>query len=207
MAQRPPDIVSPITNQILAQKVAATEAQRAGRSVYDKPTADNVIMLFIDHQIGLMAGMRDFASLAEYRSNVVGLARTARALKCPVLLSSSNAQWQNGDTLPELKEIFVEEPIRKVLQAQLGPAPCQHLHPEEQRHADVRGRPAGRFAHRGDVRDPDMEKVVEQEQRDHKRERQLPDEWRMWHVAKLGRTAPAVVRMPEAVLVTRTALS
>lgn len=111
MAQRPPDVVSPITNQILPQKVAAAEAQRAGRSVYDKPTADNVIMLFIDHQIGLMAGMRDFPSLAEYRSNVVGLARTAKALKCPVLLSSSNAQWQNGDTLPELKEIFIEEPI------------------------------------------------------------------------------------------------
>lgn len=30
-------------------------------------------MLFIDHQFGLMAGARDFSSLAEYRSNVVGL--------------------------------------------------------------------------------------------------------------------------------------
>jgi nicotinamidase-related amidase len=111
MAQRPADIVSPVTNQVLPQKVAAADAGRTGRSVYDKPTADNIVMLFIDHQIGLMAGIRDFASLSEYRSNVVGLARTAKALKCPVLMSSSNAQWQNGDTLPELKEIFAEEPI------------------------------------------------------------------------------------------------
>jgi hypothetical protein len=51
-------------------------------------------MLFIDHQIGLMAGVRDFSSLAEYKSNVVGLARAAKALKMPVLISSSNAQWQ-----------------------------------------------------------------------------------------------------------------
>jgi nicotinamidase-related amidase len=29
----------------------------------------------------------------------------------PVLITSSNAQWQNGDTLPELREIFAEEPI------------------------------------------------------------------------------------------------
>jgi nicotinamidase-related amidase len=68
-------------------------------------------MLFIDHQIGLMAGIRDFSSLAEYRSNIVGLARVAKALKVPVLISSSNAQWQNGDTLPEIKEIFPDQPI------------------------------------------------------------------------------------------------
>ena len=111
MSQRPADIVSPISNKMLAQKVDAQEARRAGRVAYDKPTADNAIMLFIDHQIGLMAGVRDFGSLAEYRSNVVGLARVAKAMKMPVLLSSSNAQWQNGDTLPELKEIFEEEPI------------------------------------------------------------------------------------------------
>ncbi len=64
------------------------------------------MMLFIDHQIGLMAGLRDFTSLSEIKSNVLGLARVAKAIKLPVLLSSSNAQWQNGDTLPELKEIF-----------------------------------------------------------------------------------------------------
>jgi len=78
---------------------------------YDKPTPQNSIVLFIDHQIGLMAGVRDFTSLAEYKSNIVGLARTARALQIPVLLSSSNAQWQNGDTLPELKELFADQPI------------------------------------------------------------------------------------------------
>ena len=92
-------------------KTSVDEARRNGRVPYDKPTAQNAIMLFIDHQVGLMAGIRDFASLAEYKSNVVGLARTAKALKMPVLLSSSNAQWQNGDTLPEIKEIFEDQPI------------------------------------------------------------------------------------------------
>jgi len=92
-------------------KTSVDEARRNGRVPYDKPTALNAIMLFIDHQVGLMAGVRDFASLAEYKSNVIGLARTAKALKMPVLLSSSNAQWQNGDTLPEIKEIFEDQPI------------------------------------------------------------------------------------------------
>ena len=28
-----------------------------------------------------------------------------------MLISSSNAQWQNGDTLPEIKEIFPDQPV------------------------------------------------------------------------------------------------
>jgi nicotinamidase-related amidase len=111
MSTHPVDVVSPVSDEIIPPKVTADEAVRAGRVIYDKPTPENSIMLFIDHQIGLMAGVRDFSSLAEYKSNVVGLARTAKALKIPVLISSSNAQWQNGDTLPEIKEIFAGEPI------------------------------------------------------------------------------------------------
>ncbi|KGV16982.1 isochorismatase family protein [Burkholderia pseudomallei] len=111
MIDRPEDIVSPTTNQIQPPVASAEDAVRAGRVPYDKPTPENAIVLFIDHQIGLMAGVRDFSSLAEYRSNVVGLARAAKALKMPVLISSSNAQWQNGDTLPEIKDIFGDEPI------------------------------------------------------------------------------------------------
>jgi len=110
MNTRPQDIISPITNQILPPKTSADDARRQGRIPYEKPTPDNAIMLFIDHQIGLMAGIRDFSSMAEYKSNVVGLARIAKALKMPVLISSSNAQWQNGDTLPEIKEIFADQP-------------------------------------------------------------------------------------------------
>jgi nicotinamidase-related amidase len=113
MSNRPADIVSALTDSMLPPRVSAEDAVRAGRKAYDKPTPDNAVLLLIDHQIGLMAGVRDFASLSEYRSNVVGLARVAKALKMPVLLSSSNAQWQNGDTLPELKELFPEEPIHR----------------------------------------------------------------------------------------------
>ncbi|MCV9880025.1 isochorismatase family protein [Brenneria izbisi] len=108
---RPADIISPISNSILPNKVTLEEAHKAGRYGHDKPTSENSIMLLIDHQIGLMAGVRDFSSLAEFKSNVTGLARVAKALEIPVLITTSNAQWQNGDTLPEIKEIFPQEPI------------------------------------------------------------------------------------------------
>lgn len=111
MSSRPADIISPTTDQMLPPKTSADDARRASRFVYDKPTPANTVVLLVDHQIGLLAGMRDFSSLAELRSNIVGLARTAKALSIPTLITSSNAQWQNGDTLPEIKEIFPEHPI------------------------------------------------------------------------------------------------
>lgn len=110
-SDRPADITSPIGDSALPNKVSAAEARAAGRFVHDKPTVDNSVVLLIDHQIGLMAGVRDVASLAEYKSNVTGLARMASGLKLPTLITSSNAQYQNGDTLPEIKELFPEHPI------------------------------------------------------------------------------------------------
>lgn len=109
--QRPADVISPITDGMLPNKVSAADARAAGRFSHDKPTPSNSVLLLVDHQIGLMAGVRDFGSLAEFKSNVVGLARVARALKIPTLITSSNAQWQNGDTLPDIKEIFPDQPI------------------------------------------------------------------------------------------------
>ena len=111
MPDRPADIVSPTADGTLPCRVSVQEAREAGRFGYDKPTADNSLVLLVDHQIGLMTGMRDTTSLAELKSNVIGLARTAKALNIPTLITSSNAQWQNGDNLPEIKEIFPEAPI------------------------------------------------------------------------------------------------
>ncbi|MCW2475685.1 isochorismatase family protein [Candidatus Symbiopectobacterium sp. NZEC151] len=95
----------------MPNKVSTADARKAGRVAYDKPTPENTIMLFIDQQVGLMASTRDFNQASGYKANVVALAEMAKALKIPVLITSSNAQWQNGDTLPELKEIFKDEPI------------------------------------------------------------------------------------------------
>ncbi len=108
---RPADIVSPTTDGYLANQIRAETAVENGDFVYSPPTPQNSIMLFIDHQIGLMAGIRDFHALSEYKNNVVALAKIANALDIPALLTTSNAQWQNGDILPELKEIFADQPI------------------------------------------------------------------------------------------------
>jgi nicotinamidase-related amidase len=111
MSDRPTDIVSPITDRVLPSKSSFSDAVAAGRVPYDKPTPENSVILLIDHQVGLLAGTRDFSALATLKANVVGLAQIAKALEIPVLISTSNAHWQNGDTMPEIKAVFPEEPI------------------------------------------------------------------------------------------------
>lgn len=113
MSDRVDDIVSPITDRVLPLRSTAEEARAAGRVPYVKPTPENSVVLLIDHQIGLMDSTRDFASLATLKANVIGLGQIAKAAGIPVMLSTSNAQWQNGDTLPELKELFPEVPIHR----------------------------------------------------------------------------------------------
>ena len=105
------NIFSPTTDAVLPTKISYEDARAAGRRGYDKPTPQNSIVLLVDHQMGLMLGMRDTVSLGQLTASVTGLARTAKALGIPTLLTTSNAQWQNEDTLPELKEIFPDHPI------------------------------------------------------------------------------------------------
>ena len=52
MSTRPADIVSPIGDKALPDKIPLADARRAGRAGHDKPTPDNSIALLIDHQIG-----------------------------------------------------------------------------------------------------------------------------------------------------------
>ena len=62
------DIVSSIKDAPLPPKRSPQEALASGRVPYEKPTPENSVMLFIDHQVGLMVGVRDFPSLASYKA-------------------------------------------------------------------------------------------------------------------------------------------
>lgn len=110
---RPEDIISSRSNEVPRTKAPAEEARRAERFVYDKPTIDNTIVVFVDHQLGLSASLREVPCLSDYKRNVVALARAARALALPVLLTSWNTQGQNDDTLPELKDLFFDQRIHR----------------------------------------------------------------------------------------------
>jgi nicotinamidase-related amidase len=64
----------------------------------------------IDHQVGLMTGVRDY-STGELKHNVVGLAKAAKALKLPIVVTTTARDSMWGPTFPELVEALPGVPI------------------------------------------------------------------------------------------------
>jgi nicotinamidase-related amidase len=77
---------------------------------YEPLTSENAALVLVDHQIGLMTGVRDY-SIAELKHNVVGLAKAAKALKLPIVVTTTARDSMWGPTFPELVEALSEVPI------------------------------------------------------------------------------------------------
>jgi nicotinamidase-related amidase len=71
--------------------------------IYEPLTSENAALVLIDHQVGLMSGVRDY-SIAELKHNVVGLAQAAKALKLPIIVTTTARDSMWGPTIPELRE-------------------------------------------------------------------------------------------------------
>ena len=70
---------------------------------YEPLTSENSALVLVDHQIGLTSGVRDY-SIAELKHNVVGLAKAAKALKLPIVATTTARDSMWGPTIPELVE-------------------------------------------------------------------------------------------------------
>jgi len=70
---------------------------------YEPLTSENAALVLIDHQVGLMTGVRDY-SIAELKHNVVGLAKAAKTLKLPIVVTTTARDSMWGPTFPELVE-------------------------------------------------------------------------------------------------------
>lgn len=70
---------------------------------YEPLTRDNAAVVLVDHQVGLMTGVRDY-STGELKHNVVALAKTARVLGLPIVVTTTARDSMWGPTFPELVE-------------------------------------------------------------------------------------------------------
>src|SRR4029077_5195540 len=70
---------------------------------YEPLTSENAALVLVDHQVGLMTGVRDY-STGELKHNVVALARAAKALKLPIVVTTTARDSMWGPTIPELVE-------------------------------------------------------------------------------------------------------
>ena len=64
-------------------------------------TSENAALVLVDHQVGLMTGVRDY-STGELKHNVVALAKAAKALKLPIVVTTTARDSMWGPTFPEL---------------------------------------------------------------------------------------------------------
>jgi nicotinamidase-related amidase len=75
---------------------------------FENFNADNAALLLIDHQVGTM-GWAKSMPFEELKRNALMLAKAARILKLPVVLTSSMEEYAQGPLLSELEEILPTE--------------------------------------------------------------------------------------------------
>lgn len=73
-------------------------------------TRDNAALVLVDHQVGLMTGIRDY-SIAELKHNVVGMAKAAKVLGLPIVTTTTSADTLWGPAFPELTAALPGQPF------------------------------------------------------------------------------------------------
>ena len=73
-------------------------------------SADDAALVLIDHQSGIMQLVHDY-SPAEFRNNVIGLAKLGKVFNLPTVLSTSLGQGPNGPFIPEVVSMFPDVPV------------------------------------------------------------------------------------------------
>ncbi|MDR3565279.1 MAG: isochorismatase family protein [Negativicutes bacterium] len=64
---------------------------------------DNAVLLLVDHQVGLISGVRD-TTVGDLKHNVVALAKAAKTLGIPVIITATMPEGMWGPTMPELTD-------------------------------------------------------------------------------------------------------
>lgn len=76
---------------------------------YVRLDRDNVAVLLVDHQSGLLSLARDIDP-DKFKNNVLALADAAKFFNLPTILTTSFENGPNGPLMPELKELFPDAP-------------------------------------------------------------------------------------------------
>ena len=71
---------------------------------YTPLTTENSALVLVDHQVGLMTGVRDYET-GELKHNVVALAKAAKVLRIPTVVTTTARDSMWGPTFPELVEV------------------------------------------------------------------------------------------------------
>jgi nicotinamidase-related amidase len=73
-------------------------------------SANDAALVLIDHQSGIIQCVHDY-SPAEFRNNVMALAKLGKVFNLPTVLSTSLGQGPNGPFIPEVVSLFPDVPV------------------------------------------------------------------------------------------------
>lgn len=93
----------------LAQAKKETNETPAGVGGGPPLSADQAVLLLVDHQVGLFSLVQDYAP-DEFRNNVLALAGCGKTFKLPTILTTSAETGPNGVIMPELKDMYSDAP-------------------------------------------------------------------------------------------------
>lgn len=77
--------------------------------LYKRIDKDNVAVLLVDHQTGLLSLVRDI-SPEKFKNDVLALVGLAKTFNLPTVLTTSFEQGPNGPLLPEIKALLPHAP-------------------------------------------------------------------------------------------------
>ena len=73
-------------------------------------SANDAALVLIDHQAGIMQLVHDY-SPADFRNNVMALAKLGKVFNLPTVLTTSLGQGPNGPFIPEVRSLFPDVPV------------------------------------------------------------------------------------------------
>ena len=73
-------------------------------------SATDTALVLIDHQSGIMQLVHDY-SPAEFRNNVMALAKLGTVFNLPTVLTKSLGQGPNGPFIPDVLKLFPNVPV------------------------------------------------------------------------------------------------
>lgn len=111
--------IAGMAGMVLAD-VPLAPAEEAGGPGYHKTwapggkrerlTPENCVFAFIDHQTGLM-NLVENTTAVTFKNYVIGLAKTAKIHKVPVVITTSAEKGPNGPFLPEVLALLPDAPV------------------------------------------------------------------------------------------------
>src|SRR5438105_8479094 len=82
----------------------------ARNNPYIPLSSDNAALVLVDHQVGLLTGVRDIP-VAELKNNVVSLAKAMQIVKVAMIVTATGRDSMCGPTVPELVQALPEVDI------------------------------------------------------------------------------------------------